>query len=68
MEGSKKNVQKTQESFTKGLKAEWNKIVWTDKKTLVRQTIAVVVISVIVCLLITLADNLGIQFMQLLMK
>ena len=68
MEGSKKNVQKTQESFTKGLKAEWNKIVWTDKKTLVRQTIAVVVISVIVCLLITLADKLGIQFMQLLMK
>ncbi len=68
MEGSKKNAQKTQESFSKGLKAEWNKIVWTDKKTLVKQTIAVIVISVIVCLLITLADNLGIQFMQLLMK
>ena len=68
MEGSKKNVQKTQESFTKGLKAEWNKIVWTDKKTLVRQTIAVVVISVIVCLLITLADSLGLQIMELIVR
>ena len=68
MEGSKKNVQKTQESFTKGLKAEWGKIVWTDRKTLVKQTIAVVAVSVVACLLITLADNLGLQIMELLMK
>ena len=67
-ETKKKNAQKTQSSFSKGLKAEWGKIVWTDKKTLVKQTIAVVVISVIVCLLITLADNLGLQAMELIMK
>ena len=59
---------KVKSSFTKGLRAEWGKIIWTDRKTLVRQTIAVVVISVIVCLLITLADNLGLQFMELIMK
>ena len=65
---NKKSAQKAQSSFFKGLKAEWNKIVWTDKKTLVRQTIAVVVISVIVCLLITLADNLGLQAVELIVK
>ena len=59
---------KVKSSFFKGLRAEWGKIIWTDRKTLVRQTIAVVVISVIVCLLITLADNLGLQFMELIMK
>ena len=63
-----KNNAKDKSSFFKGLRAEWGKIVWTDKKTLVRQTIAVFVISVIVCLLITLADNLGIQFMELIMR
>ena len=66
---AKKNKNtKVKSSFTKGLRAEWGKIIWTDRKTLVRQTIAVVVISVIVCLLITLADNLGLQFMELIMK
>ena len=55
-------------SFTKGLRAEWGKIIWTDKKTLGRQTVAVFVISVIVCLLITFADNLGLQFMELIMR
>lgn len=55
-------------SFTKGLKAEWGKIVWTDRKSLIKQTIAVVVISIIVCLLITLADSLGLQIMEWIMK
>ena len=60
---SKKNAEKT--SFSKGLKAEWDKIVWTDRKTLGKQTVAVVVVSVIACLLITLADSLGLQIMKL---
>ena len=38
------------------------------KAKIARFFTALIVISVIVCLLITLADNLGIQFMQLLMK
>ena len=67
MADNKKNA-KVKSSFSKGLRAEWDKIIWTDRKTLVRQTIAVVVISVIVCLLITLADNLGLQFMELIMR
>ncbi len=63
----KKNAEKNKGSFSKGLKAEWDKIIWTDRKTLVKQTIAVVIISVVICLLITLADSLGLQIMELVM-
>lgn len=59
---------KAKSSFFKGVRAEWDKIVWTDKKTLGRQTVAVFVISVIVCLLITLADNVGLSFMEFIMR
>ena len=59
---------KVKRSFFKGVRAEWDKIVWTDKKTLGRQTVAVFVISVIVCLLITLADNVGLSFMEFIMR
>ena len=68
MADTKKNAAADKGSFSKGVKAEWGKIVWTDKKSLIRQTIAVVIISVLICLLITLADSLGLQIMDLLMK
>ena len=55
-------------SWTKGLKTEWDKIVWTEKKTLGKQTAAVVVISAIVCGLITLADSVGLQLIELIIK
>ena len=64
----KKNAGADKTSFSKGLKSEWGKIIWTDKKSLVKQTIAVIVISVIICLLITLADSLGLQIIDLIMK
>ena len=62
------DTKSKENSFSKGLKSEWDKIVWTDRKTLVKQVIAVVVISIIVCLLITVADSLGLQIMELIMK
>lgn len=55
-------------SFWKGVKSEYSKIIWTDKKTLGRQTAAVVIISAIVCAMITLVDSLGLQIMELLMR
>ena len=58
------DTKSNEKTFSKGLKSEWDKIVWTDRKTLIRQVIAVVVISIIVCLLITLADSLGLQIMK----
>lgn len=63
--GKPANAEKKKGSWAKGLKTEWDKIVWTEPKTLGRQTAAVVAISVVVCVLITLVDNLGLQVMQL---
>ncbi len=50
----------------KGLKAEFHKISWTSREDVTKQTIAVVVVSVIVGLLIALIDFLlqsGINFL-----
>ena len=43
-------------SFVKTLKAEFKKIIWPDKKTTGKQTVAVISISVCVGLLIGLLD------------
>ncbi len=48
------NPQK--KSFFKGLKSEFKKIVWPDKKTLTKETTAVVVISVILGIMISIID------------
>ena len=65
MAEQKKQAEK---SFWKGLKSEFGKIVWTDQKTLGRQTVAVVVISVIICILITLIDSASLSLIKLLIK
>ena len=48
------------ESFFTGLSAEFKKIIWPDKKSLARQTTAVVAVSVVMGLVIALLD----QFVQ----
>ena len=62
---AKADKKKAARPGAKGLKTEWDKIIWTDRKTLGKQTGAVMAISAIICLLITLVDNLGLQIMQL---
>lgn len=47
-------AQKT--SFFKGLKAEFHKIVWPDKDTVTKQTIAVVSASIALGLVIAIID------------
>ena len=48
---------KTQKkSWFKGLQAEFKKIIWPDKKTLARQTTAVVAVSVILGIVIAVVD------------
>ncbi len=39
-----------------GLKAEFHKIIWPNQKSLVRQTIAVIAVSVVLGLIIALID------------
>lgn len=45
-------------NFFKGVKADWNKIVWSDKKTIIRETAAVIVFSVVLCAFIVGVDTL----------
>ena len=52
-------------SWFKGLKAEFKKIIWPDKKTLVKETVAVIVCSVLLGGIIAVVDALiqyGIDF------
>ena len=44
----------------KGLRAEWKKIIWPSKNTLAKESVAVVIITVILGILIKLID-LGID-------
>lgn len=48
-------------SWFKGLKAEFNKIVWPDKESLAKQSVAVIIISVILGVIISILD-LGIKY------
>ena len=58
--------EKTQKkSWFKGVKSEFKKIIWPDKKTLVKETVAVIVCSVLLGGIIAIVDALiqyGIDF------
>ena len=43
-------------SWFKGLKAEFKKIIWPDKKSLGKQTVAVIVITAVLSVIIALLD------------
>ena len=63
-ENATKKVKKP--SFFKGVKAEFKKIIWPDKKTTFKQSIVVVTISVAVGILIAVLDyfiQYGVNFL-----
>jgi preprotein translocase subunit SecE len=60
--------KQAKKGFTKGLKSEFDKIIWTDRKTLGKQTVAVLVISIIICILITLVDGASLGVIQQIIK
>ena len=65
--GETEKVEKApKQSWFTGLKAEFKKIIWPEQKSLVRQPVAVVAVSVIVGLIIALMDTLiqyGVNFL-----
>lgn len=65
--GQNENVEKAPKtSWFSGLRTEFSKIFWPDRKSLVRQTIAVVTVSVVVGLIIALMDwaiQYGVDFL-----
>lgn len=61
-----KTEKAPKKSWFKGLKAEFKKIIWPDKKSLTRQTIAVVATSVALGIIIKILDIIityGIDFL-----
>ena len=65
MSGNEKTQKK---SWFKGLQAEFKKVIWPDKRTLARQTTAVVAVSLILGALIAIIDAI-LQFgIELLMR
>ena len=52
-----KSAKTQKKSWFKGLKSEFKKVSWPDKNTLSKQTAAVVSISVILGVLISLLDT-----------
>lgn len=66
MADTAKSGKTPKKSWFKGLKSEFDKIIWTDKKKLQKQTAAVVTISVILGILIAIVDaaaRMGINFL-----
>ena len=65
MGDNSKNDKVPAQSWSDGLKAEFNKIIWPNKDDLVKQTVAVTVVSVILGARITVIDSVvqyGINF------
>lgn len=66
MADSAKKEKTSKPGFFKGLKAEYKKIVWPDKESLLKQSVAVVAISVVVGVMIAILDFLmqyGVDFL-----
>ncbi len=68
MAESTKKEKAPKKSWTKGLKSEFNKIIWTDRKTLAKQTAAVVSITAILSILISVLDSVVLELINLLIK
>lgn len=64
--GETVKTKKQKKSWFKGLKAEFKKIVWPDQKSLAKETAAVVIVSVVVGVIISVVDliaRFGIEFL-----
>ncbi|MBQ7840859.1 MAG: preprotein translocase subunit SecE [Lachnospiraceae bacterium] len=54
--------------FFDGVKAEFKKIIWPDKDTLLKQSVAVVAVSIVLGVIIALVDMLvqyGVNFLTM---
>ena len=63
---SAKKEKGSRRAWFEGLKAEFGKIIWPDKKSLGKQTATVIIISVIVGIIIAILDffiQYGVNFL-----
>ena len=69
MQEKEKSAGKGQKkNWFQGVQSEFKKIVWVDRPTLVKQTIAVVIITVILAVIISVMDSAILEGINLLMK
>ena len=69
MQGKEKSAGKSQKkSWFQGLKAEFNKIIWTDRNTLMKQTVTCTIVTIVMAVLISVMDTGILQVINLLMK
>ena len=65
--GNTENVEKAPKtSWFTGIKAEFRKIIWPEKQSVIRQTLAVIAVSVVTGLIIALLDwaiHQGVDFL-----
>ena len=66
MSGKSEKTQK--KSWFKGLQAEFKKVIWPDKNALAKQTTAVVSVSVLLGVIITVIDAIMKYGIDLLVK
>ncbi len=67
-EANSNSKQSKMSSFFNGLSAEFKKIIWPDKTTLLKQTVTVTTISIVLGLLIALIDTVvqyGVNFLTM---
>ncbi len=58
--------KQTKSGFFQGVKSEFKKIIWPDRQSTLKQSVAVVVISVLVGILIAVLDSIfryGVNFL-----
>ena len=64
--GENSNEKVLKRSFFKGLKSEFKKVIWPDKTTLAKQSVAVVIAMLILGIIIAVLDVLiqyGVNFL-----
>ena len=67
-EKSAKKDKAPKKSWLKGLKSEFKKIIWPDKNELLKQTVAVVSITAVAGMLISVLDSIALQIINFLVK
>ena len=66
--GKTAKAKEPKKSWFQGLKAEFNKIVWTDRDTLMKPSVVVIVITVILGAIISVMDAGILECINLLIK
>lgn len=67
--GKEKSSEKAQKkSWFQGLQSEFRKIIWTDRDTLIKQTVVVVVVTVVLGAIVSVMDAGILEGINLLVK